>query len=76
MCHLQLSAEAKAASSPHNRDIPPSFDGQCGKVVYFLEAKLNRPKRISSKDRTEFTVLSMTDVRDPDMKVTSSDMLV
>ncbi|XP_076126362.1 arrestin domain-containing protein 3-like [Alosa pseudoharengus] len=50
------------------QDMPSSFKGGAGKVVYFLEAKLTRSMRMSTKDKTKFTFLSKTDVHVPDMK--------
>ncbi|KAL2092376.1 hypothetical protein ACEWY4_012174 [Coilia grayii] len=51
-----------------SKDMPSSFKGSVGKVVYFLEAKLNRSMRLSAKDKVEFKYLSKTDMRVPDMK--------
>ncbi|KAG5280759.1 hypothetical protein AALO_G00063720 [Alosa alosa] len=50
------------------RDMPSSFKGEAGKVVYFLEAKLTRSMRMSTKDKADFTFLSLTDIPVTDMK--------
>ncbi|KAL2092378.1 hypothetical protein ACEWY4_012176 [Coilia grayii] len=54
------------------QDMPSSFDGQKGKVVYSLKAKLSRRKRLSSKETTEFTFVSRTPMPDEDMNETQS----
>lgn len=49
--------------------MPSSFKGETGKVIFFLEAKLSRSMLLSTKDKTEFTFVSRTDMHVPDMKV-------
>ncbi|KAJ8285484.1 hypothetical protein GJAV_G00027320 [Gymnothorax javanicus] len=43
------------------RNMPSSFKGSAGKIVYTLEAKLSRPMRVPSKTKTKFTFLSKSD---------------
>ncbi|XP_061116615.1 arrestin domain-containing protein 3-like [Conger conger] len=45
---------------PH-RDMPSSFKGAHGKVLYSLEAKLSRSMRLGKTANTNFTFLSKTD---------------
>ncbi|XP_018525284.1 arrestin domain-containing protein 4 [Lates calcarifer] len=42
---------------PH-QNLPSSFKGSVGKIVYLLEAKLSRSMRISKKDSTKITFVS------------------
>ncbi|XP_018614588.1 arrestin domain-containing protein 3-like [Scleropages formosus] len=43
-------------------NMPSSFKGCYGKIIYTLEAKLSRPMRVSSKAMAEFTFVSKPDV--------------
>ncbi|XP_022048686.2 arrestin domain-containing protein 3-like [Acanthochromis polyacanthus] len=45
---------------PH-QDMPSSFKGSCGKVVYLLEATLSRSMRINKKDSTKINFVSNVD---------------
>uniref|UniRef100_A0AAV2MSL1 Arrestin C-terminal-like domain-containing protein n=1 Tax=Knipowitschia caucasica TaxID=637954 RepID=A0AAV2MSL1_KNICA len=51
------------------QDLPPSFKGQWGRIVYTLEACLSRPMRLDSKTSTEFLLVSKTRVMDPSLMV-------
>ncbi|XP_076585958.1 arrestin domain-containing protein 3-like [Chaetodon auriga] len=50
------------------QDMPSSFTGCVGKVVYLLEARLSRSMRIDSKDSTKINFVSRVDLsRDPSL---------
>lgn len=44
------------------QEMPPSFKGCVGKIIYILEARLGRSMRIDSKATTEFTFVSKTNI--------------
>ncbi|XP_026068523.1 arrestin domain-containing protein 3-like [Carassius auratus] len=46
---------------------PPSFKGSVGKIVYALEAKLERAMRVSSKDKAEFHYVPKPDLTVPEL---------
>ncbi|KAF4112983.1 hypothetical protein G5714_005528 [Onychostoma macrolepis] len=46
---------------------PPSFKGSVGKIVYALEAKLERAMRVSSKDKAEFHYVPKPDLPGPEL---------
>ncbi|RXN34072.1 arrestin domain-containing 3-like protein [Labeo rohita] len=46
---------------------PPSFKGSVGKIVYSLEAKLERAMRISTKDKAEFHYAPKPDLPGPEL---------
>uniref|UniRef100_A0A3B4UUZ7 Arrestin domain-containing protein 3-like n=1 Tax=Seriola dumerili TaxID=41447 RepID=A0A3B4UUZ7_SERDU len=43
------------------RDMPCSFTGSAGKIVYLLEAKLSRSMRIATRDSTKINFMSNAD---------------
>ncbi|KAJ8414922.1 hypothetical protein AAFF_G00024450 [Aldrovandia affinis] len=49
------------------RNMPSSFKGAHGKIIYSLEAKLSRSMRVPSKAKTEFTFLSKADMEFPQL---------
>ncbi|XP_070820877.1 arrestin domain-containing protein 3-like [Chaetodon trifascialis] len=50
------------------QEMPSSFTGCVGKVVYLLEARLSRSMRIDSKDSTKINFVSSVDLsRDPSL---------
>ncbi|XP_034025450.1 uncharacterized protein LOC117509949 [Thalassophryne amazonica] len=50
--------------------IPSSFKGSCGKIVYKLEASLNRTMRVAKKDSTKITFVSTGDLsRIPELMI-------
>ncbi|XP_019956411.2 arrestin domain-containing protein 3-like isoform X1 [Paralichthys olivaceus] len=44
------------------QNLPSSFKGSVGKIVYLLEAKLSRSMRIAKKDSTKINFVSRTDL--------------
>lgn len=63
--HLSFIAPFVATSY---RDLPSSFKGSCGKILYTVEANLNRSMRMDSKAKAEFTLIQKTN-HDPVMMV-------
>ncbi|XP_070689822.1 arrestin domain-containing protein 3-like [Pempheris klunzingeri] len=54
---------------PH-QNMPSSFNGSVGKVVYSLDAKLSRSMRINTKDSTKINFVSSSDLSsDPGLMV-------
>ena len=51
------------------RKMPSSYKGIHGKVVYAVEAKLDRSMRMDQKDKAEFNFLSRVDMYDPENMV-------
>lgn len=52
------------------RDMPSSFTGSVGKIVYSLEARLGRSMRIDSKDSTKLNFVTKADLTsDPGLMV-------
>lgn len=52
------------------RNMPSSFIGSVGKIVYSLEAKLSRSMRIDKKDSTKINFVSKADLNsDPALMV-------
>ncbi|KAL1274783.1 hypothetical protein QQF64_027597 [Cirrhinus molitorella] len=49
------------------QNFPPTFRGSVGKIVYGLEAKLERSMRVSSKDRAEFHYVPKPDLPSPEL---------
>ncbi|XP_040012261.1 arrestin domain-containing protein 3 [Xiphias gladius] len=45
-----------------SQDMPSSFSGSCGKIVYMLEVKLSRSMRIAKKDSTKINFVSKVDL--------------
>ncbi|XP_029493072.2 arrestin domain-containing protein 3-like isoform X2 [Oncorhynchus nerka] len=43
------------------RDMPSSFQGKCGQILYSLEAKLTRSIRFDTKAKTDFPFVSKAD---------------
>lgn len=54
------------------RDMPASFKGYHGKVVYFLEAKLCRSMTLPKKDKVHFNYVPQGDMSVPDLMVGTS----
>ncbi|XP_066567949.1 arrestin domain-containing protein 3 [Amia ocellicauda] len=48
-------------------ELPPSFEGMYGKVVYQLEAKLRRPWHLSKRSVKEFTVINPVNIQSPEL---------
>uniref|UniRef100_A0A3Q3X737 Arrestin C-terminal-like domain-containing protein n=1 Tax=Mola mola TaxID=94237 RepID=A0A3Q3X737_MOLML len=48
------------------QDMPSSFTGESGKIVYSLEARLSRSMRIDKKDSTKINFVSTADPRSND----------
>ncbi|XP_030647694.1 arrestin domain-containing protein 3-like [Chanos chanos] len=49
------------------QNMPASFKGSVGKVVYSLETKLSRSMRVSNKAKTEFAYVPKPDLTIPDL---------
>ncbi|KAK3514580.1 hypothetical protein QTP70_021634 [Hemibagrus guttatus] len=57
---------------PH-QDMPASFKGYHGKVVYFLEAKLCRSLAIPKKDKVHFNYVPRGDMSVPDLMMSQHE---
>uniref|UniRef100_A0A8C8DDC2 Arrestin C-terminal-like domain-containing protein n=1 Tax=Oncorhynchus tshawytscha TaxID=74940 RepID=A0A8C8DDC2_ONCTS len=44
-----------------DEDMPSSFQGKCGQIIYSLEAKLTRSMRFDTKAKTDFPFVSKAD---------------
>uniref|UniRef100_A0A8D3AAM6 Arrestin C-terminal-like domain-containing protein n=1 Tax=Scophthalmus maximus TaxID=52904 RepID=A0A8D3AAM6_SCOMX len=57
-----------------DQDMPSSFKGSVGKIVYLLEAKLSRSMRIAKKDSTKINFVTKADfIGDPGLMTPQHD---